>query len=165
VIPATDVELCVAIRTLVPALHVFPYGQFGAASPAENRFPLPLAFGPHFNRMICQRFMAIFAGVIDPATSHLDRNNIHRPVVVATSRLWIKIEPSYLRRIIAHSIHPKTAANPHAAFPDHRGAMTLERPQSQLSLTHAAAQKHHSICNDGEGVHREPLSHPLAGNS
>src|SRR5260370_13975446 len=40
--------------------------------------------------------MAILASIVDPATPHLDRHNIHRRAVMHASRLPINLDPAHL---------------------------------------------------------------------
>ena len=81
-------------RTPRLALHILPNRHLHPASPAQNRPRIPFPPRPNRNRMPRQRNMAILTSIVDPATPHLDRNNIQRRVVVPTPRLPIKIDPT-----------------------------------------------------------------------
>jgi hypothetical protein len=82
-----------APRTPRLAIHILPNRHLHPASPAQNRPLLPLPPPPNRNRMPRQRNMAILASPVDPATPHLNRNNIHRRPPVHTPRLRIKSHP------------------------------------------------------------------------
>jgi len=81
-----------APRTPRRAIQILPNRHLHPASPAQNRPILPLPPPPNRNRMPRQRNMAILASIVDPATPHLNRNNIHRRPVVDAPRLRINLD-------------------------------------------------------------------------
>jgi len=47
---------------------------------------VPFTLRPDCNRMIGERLVAIFAGIVEAATFHLDSDDVSRPVImIATS--------------------------------------------------------------------------------
>ncbi len=78
------------------AIQILPNRHLQPASPTQNRPLLPLPSRPNRNRMPRQRNMAILASIVDPATPHLDRHNIHRRAVMHASRLPINLDPAHL---------------------------------------------------------------------
>lgn len=82
VVPASWVELRLASRACGSTVHIFADSQFSAAHSAENRFLVPLFSGPDFNIVAGQRNMAIFAGIVNAAAFHFDRDHVRRPMVV-----------------------------------------------------------------------------------
>jgi len=78
------------------AIQILPNRHLRPASPTQNRPLLPLPSRPNRNRMPRQRNMAIPASIVDPATPHLDRHNIHRRAVMHASRLPINLDPAHL---------------------------------------------------------------------
>jgi hypothetical protein len=85
-----------APRTPRLALQILPNRHLHPASPAQNRPRIPLPPRPNSNRMPRQRIMAILASIVDPATPHLDRNNVHRRVVMHAPRQRIDIDSANL---------------------------------------------------------------------
>src|SRR5216684_188844 len=78
------------------AIQILPNRHLRPASPTQNRPRIPLPSRPNRNRMPRQRNMAILASIVDPATPHLDRHNIHRRAVMHASRLTINLDPAHL---------------------------------------------------------------------
>src|ERR1700738_3716157 len=93
------------------ALQIVPNRHLRSASPAQNRPLIPLPPRPNRNRMPRQRNMAILASIVDPATPHLDRNNIQRRVVVHAPRLRIEIQPANHRSVAGELVHLEGLAN------------------------------------------------------
>src|SRR6266404_1402282 len=85
-----------APRTPRRAIQILPNRHLHPASPTQNRPLLPLPPPPNRNRMPRQRNMAILASIVDPATPHLNRHNVHRRPVVHTPRLRVEIKPTNL---------------------------------------------------------------------
>jgi hypothetical protein len=52
--------------------------------------------------MICERGVAIFAGIIDAAALHLDRNNVSWPVIMFAPGPRIKVDASHISKIHEH---------------------------------------------------------------
>jgi hypothetical protein len=52
--------------------------------------------------VIRQRRVAIFAGIVQTATLHLDRNNIARPVIVFAAGLGVEIDATHFWKIGIH---------------------------------------------------------------
>jgi hypothetical protein len=94
--PAPRVESRPAHRTTRLALHIPPNAQLRRASPAKYRCRIPLTHRPHLNRMTRQLDMTILASVINPAASHLDRDDVRRPVIMPATRLPIHIHSAHL---------------------------------------------------------------------
>jgi hypothetical protein len=103
-----------APRTPRLALHILPNRHLPPASPAQNRPLLPLPPRPNNNRMPRQRLVTILASPIHPATSNLDRHNIHRRPPMRTPRLRIHLNPTHLRPlpdVLNHRSLAKTKSN------------------------------------------------------
>jgi hypothetical protein len=79
-------------RTPRLALPILPNRHLHPASPAQNRPRIPLPPPPNRNSMPRQRLMTILASPVHPATSHLDRHNIHRRPPMRTPRLRIHLD-------------------------------------------------------------------------
>src|SRR5712664_948559 len=94
--PAPRIKPRPTSRTPRLAPHILPNRHLRPASPAQNRPRIPLSPPPNRNRMPRQRNMTILASIVDPATPHLDRHNIHRRPVVHTPRLRINLDPAHL---------------------------------------------------------------------
>src|SRR5205085_434148 len=78
------------------ALHILPNRHLQPASPAQNRPRIPLPPPPNRNSMPRQSLMTILASPILPATSHLNRDNIHRRPPMHTPRLRIHLDAAHL---------------------------------------------------------------------
>lgn len=94
--PASGIESLATSRAAEFALHVLMYAHLRAAGPAKYRFLLPLALGPHLDRMSRERFMAILARVIHAAALHLDRDNVRRSAVMPAARLRIQLDATHI---------------------------------------------------------------------
>jgi hypothetical protein len=101
-IAAGRIEFGLARGTTVPAIQVGVNRQFGAAGSAQDGFVVPFIQGPHLDRMVRQREMAIFAGIVNAAALHFDCDNIHRLVVMGAPGLGIDIHPTNVWNILAH---------------------------------------------------------------
>src|ERR1700730_2533562 len=87
------------------ALHILLNRHLHPASPAQNRPRIPFPPRPNRNRMPRQRIMAILASIVDPATPHLNRNNIQRRVEMHTPRLCVHLDPAHCWRLAASISH------------------------------------------------------------
>ncbi len=113
-LPAPRIKPRPAPRTPRLALHILPNRHLPPASPTQNRPRVPLLPRPNNNRMPRQRLMAILASPIHPATSHLDRHNIHRRPPMRTPRLRIHLDPAHLWTlpdVLNHRSLTKTKSN------------------------------------------------------
>jgi hypothetical protein len=135
-IAASGIELLMASRTGISALHVLLNAQFRPAGPAKNRFLTPFILRPDFDGMIGQRSMAILACVINSATLHLDRNDVSRPVPMFATGLRIQMNPAHFWKIRSHFM---------ASFNQWSGALRRTRrsagpgPQSESQVSSAEA--------------------------
>jgi hypothetical protein len=107
-LPAPRIEARTTLRALVAASQVLENRHLMSADPAENRRHIPLRSRPHLDRMPCQQLMAILAGIVDAATSHLDRDHIERRMIVDTACLRIDLCSSNLRTR-THLLHQNTS--------------------------------------------------------
>jgi hypothetical protein len=123
--PAARIEPHPASRTTIPARHVLRDAQLSPTDPAKHRRLPPLVPRPDLNRMPRQSLVAILAGVIHPATLHLDCDHIQRASPVHTPRLRIQPNPS----------------NPQAQIPLNRlrrSNPTPDKPQTKPKIFHDA---------------------------
>jgi len=87
VVTTPRIELRTASRAARFALHVLEYGQHCAARATKNRLLVPFTLGPDCNRMIGERLVAIFAGIVKAATFHLDSDDVSRSVIMLATSL------------------------------------------------------------------------------
>jgi hypothetical protein len=94
---AAGIESGAAGGTLVATGHIPLDAHLISAGAAQYCGLCPLRLRPNLDRMICQSFMAILAGVIDAATFHLYRDNIENGSIVCTARLCVQIDsPNFM---------------------------------------------------------------------
>jgi hypothetical protein len=86
------IELFPARRASGFASHVLLNGQLRTAGPTENRWLAPFRLRPDLDRVTGQRGVAIFAGIVNPATLHLDRNNVSGSAIMLATSLRIKMD-------------------------------------------------------------------------
>src|ERR1700722_13674199 len=95
-VPAPRIETRAALRAARFTLHVHRDTQLRAAPAAQNRVLLrPLTTRPHFDRVLGQRIMAILACIKFPATFHLDRDNVRRPVIMRATGLPVELHAAH----------------------------------------------------------------------
>ena len=92
VIAAGGVEGGVAMRAAGITLEIGGDGKRRATVAAEDGLFVPFRFGPGFDAVVCERVMAIFAGVIHAAAFHFDCDDIELGVVMKAAGLGIEIE-------------------------------------------------------------------------
>jgi hypothetical protein len=63
---------------------------------------MPLLHGPHFNGMVCEGIVTIFAGIVLPAALHLDRDDIDGRVIVCATRFTIEFNAEYAWSRLLH---------------------------------------------------------------
>ena len=93
-IAAAGIEGSAAAGTHVATCHVLRDAEFAAASAAKHGRLTPLLLRPDLNRMVGQSFVALLAGVIDPAALHPDRDDVESGSVVSAACLSIEIDPA-----------------------------------------------------------------------
>ncbi len=103
VILAAGIELCITHRADGSALHVLLDGQLRIAGAAQYRFLVPFILRPHFNRMIGQRDVAIFAGVVSGTAFHLDGNDVSGAVIMPAACLGTETNAAHMSKICGHS--------------------------------------------------------------
>lgn len=94
VAPAPWVESRTAGRTPVSAGKIALDAHLRPADPTDNRPPVPFPAGPDLAGMTGQFFMAILAGVIDPATPHPDGDDVAGAVIVNATSVGIHADAS-----------------------------------------------------------------------
>src|SRR5882724_4569308 len=94
--PAPRIKPRPTPRTPRLALHILPNRHLHPASPAQNRPRIPFPPPPNPNSMPRQSLMTILASPVNPTTSHLDRNNVHRRPPMHTSCLRINLNAAHL---------------------------------------------------------------------
>lgn len=57
---------------------------------------VPFALGPGLDLVIGEGHVAVFAGVVDATTLHLDRNNVSWSVIVFATGLRIEIDATHV---------------------------------------------------------------------
>ena len=78
------------------AIQILPNRHLHPATAAQNCPLAPFHTRPNRDRMPRQRNVTILASPVDPATPHLDRNDIQRRPVMHAPRLRIKLDPAHL---------------------------------------------------------------------
>jgi hypothetical protein len=96
-IAATGIKGGIAIWALIAARHVLRDAQLISAGAAENRRLVPLLPRPGLNRVVCQRVMALLAGVIDAAAFHPDGNDVEFGSVMSAACRGIEFDPANFR--------------------------------------------------------------------
>jgi hypothetical protein len=96
VVAAAGIEGRSAGRTLTPTFEVLIDRQFYLAVPAKHCLTVPFAAWPDFHWVARQSRMAVFTGVIDPATLHLDSYDVARCMVMSAARLRIQIDSTHV---------------------------------------------------------------------
>src|SRR5882762_7926024 len=91
-VAAPGIEPRPTARTTRLALQILPNRHLHPASPAQDRPRIPLPPRPNRNSMSRQFLMTVLASPIHPATSHLDRHNIHRRPPMHAPRLRIDLD-------------------------------------------------------------------------
>ena len=92
VVAAARVEGGLAVGTAAIGVEVFVDGEFGFADSAQDGWSLPFVLGPDFGWMACQRGVAIDAGVVGAAASHLHGDDVFFGVVVTATGVGIEVE-------------------------------------------------------------------------
>ena len=87
VVAAPGIELCTASRAAGITLHVLKNGQNCAAGAAKYCRFIPCALRPERSRMIGERLVTIFAGIVKSATFHLDGDDVSRAAIVLAAGL------------------------------------------------------------------------------
>jgi len=126
--PAPRIKSRPASRTPRLALQIFQNRHLRPASPAQNRPLVPFPARPNRYRMPRQRNMAILASIVDPATPHLDRYNIHRRVVVHAPHLRVEIDSANGRSRLAGLVCHRRLTGPRAD-----GAVRRANPRPVLT--------------------------------
>ena len=94
-ISATGIERRPTSRAFVRAAQIFADGHLRAAGSAKDGGLIPLSGRPNFRRMAGQFVMAIPAGVVGPAASHLDGDDIQTAMVVRAARFSVERDAAY----------------------------------------------------------------------
>jgi hypothetical protein len=102
VIAAPRIELRPAGWALIVALKILPNTHLHAASPAQNRLPIPFALRPNFYRMSCQRIVAILASKVSAATFHPDGDNIDSLSIMSAPALRVHVDSVHCRASMWH---------------------------------------------------------------
>ena len=102
VVAASRIELRAARGAARITLHVLENGKRCTASAAEYCLLVPFTFRPDCDRMIGERQVAVFAGIVDAAARHLDGNDVSRTVIVFASVLRIEIYSPHLQNSWIH---------------------------------------------------------------
>jgi hypothetical protein len=105
---ASRIEWLTATWAARLALHVLMDGQLRATGTTEYRSLIPFSLGPDLEWMIGERSMAIFAGIVDATTLHLDGDNVSGPVIVHAPSLRIKIDATNFWKSRNHRASTKT---------------------------------------------------------
>jgi hypothetical protein len=87
VVATPRIELCPAIRAARVTLHILENRQKCTACAAKYRWLVPFALRPECCRMIGERQVAVFAGIVKAATLHLDGNDVSQPVIMLATGL------------------------------------------------------------------------------
>src|ERR1700722_13331315 len=86
-IAAAEIKGGITIWAPIAARHVVRDAQLISAGAAENRRLVPPLLRPDLSRVVCQRLVAVLAGVIDSAAFHPDCDDVELcPVVSAQTR-------------------------------------------------------------------------------
>jgi hypothetical protein len=83
-------------------LQILVDGHLCATGATEYGFFAPLGLRPDFDRVIGEHRVAVFAGIVDAAALHLDRNNISGSVIVLATGLRIKVDATNFWRSRKH---------------------------------------------------------------
>ena len=87
VVATSRIELRSATHTARLASHVLKNGQHCTAHATKNRLLIPFTLRPNCNRMIGEHLVAIFAGIVEAATFHLDSDDVSRAVIMLATGL------------------------------------------------------------------------------
>lgn len=93
---ASRIKGCVAGWAVVSARHVFMDGHLSPAASAKNCFLFPLGSWPDHDRMIRQRRVAIFTGIVEAAALHLDRDNVSGSMIMFAAGLGVDVDAAYV---------------------------------------------------------------------
>jgi hypothetical protein len=142
-LPASRIKPRPTPRTPRLALQILPNRHLHPASPAQNRPRIPLLPRPNRNRMPRQLLMTILASPIHPATSHLDRHNIHRRPPMRTPRPRIHFDAAHLRPslsvndvlLVVSCVEAKTLSLPECLIgPGNRCCAAFSRTHSSIII-------------------------------
>jgi len=82
VVATSRIELCPASRATRATLQVLEDRQNCTAGAAKYGLLVPFTLRPECCRMIGERQVAVFAGIVNAATFHFDRDDVSRPVIM-----------------------------------------------------------------------------------
>jgi hypothetical protein len=105
---ASRIELLTASWTARLALHVLMNGQLRATGATEHRSLIPFSLRPDLKRVIGERSVAIFAGIVDATALHFDGDNVRGSVIVLAPSLRIKIDATNFWKSRNHRASTKT---------------------------------------------------------
>jgi hypothetical protein len=105
---ASRIELLAATWAARLALHVLMDGQLRATGTTEHCWLIPFNLGPDLEWVIGERSVAIFAGIVNATTLHLDGDNVSGPVIVHALSLRTKIDATNFWKSRNHRASTKT---------------------------------------------------------
>jgi len=108
VVSASWIEHRATARALVGAFEVLPDGQFHSANPAQDRALVPVASQPDYDFVVGQCVVAVLARIVGATALHLDRDDIHRLVVMIAAGLSIKTDSAHVRPSVWHTYQSRT---------------------------------------------------------
>lgn len=91
-VTAAWVEVRMTAGAVVSTHQILSYAQFPSAASAQYSWLVPLAFRPDLDRVIGQRVVTVFAGVVGSAALHPDCDDVFRLAVVGASRLRVEAD-------------------------------------------------------------------------
>jgi hypothetical protein len=89
------------------ALHVLADAYLCAAGSTKYCARFPFALEPGIDLMIGEGSVAVFAGIVNAAALHLDRNNVSGSMVMLATSLRIKIHAANFWKSRSHRVHRK----------------------------------------------------------
>ncbi len=87
---------------LVGTVKILCRAELLSADAAQHRWLVPLARRPYFSRVAGQRVVAIFAGVVNPAASHFNSDDVECCAIVRASVLGVQPNTSHGRTRLPH---------------------------------------------------------------